>query len=88
MSPELFPQNSPVVYTVREGVIRLISARRARRNERQSYQISSDTAPKAGRTDWARVREMDDTKIDAAVAGDKDSYIGRKFRILPEFILA
>lgn len=27
-----------VVYTVREGIVRLISARRARRNERQSYQ--------------------------------------------------
>lgn len=27
-----------VVYTVRDGVIRLISARRARRNERQNYQ--------------------------------------------------
>jgi uncharacterized protein len=27
-----------VVYTVRDGIIRLISARRARRNERQNYQ--------------------------------------------------
>jgi uncharacterized protein len=27
-----------VVYTVRVGIIRLISARRARRNERQNYQ--------------------------------------------------
>ncbi len=29
-----------VVYTVRNGVVRLISARRARRNERQDYQDS------------------------------------------------
>jgi uncharacterized protein len=27
-----------VVHTVRDGIIRLISARRARRNERQNYQ--------------------------------------------------
>ncbi len=27
-----------VVYTVRDGIVRLISARRARRNERETYQ--------------------------------------------------
>lgn len=35
---------------------------------------SSNAAPEAGRTDWARVRDMGDAAIDAAIAGDADSY--------------
>lgn len=34
----------------------------------------SDAAPEKGRTDWARIREMDDSAIDATIAGDPDSY--------------
>jgi uncharacterized protein YegP (UPF0339 family) len=35
---------------------------------------STNAVPEAGRTDWARVRDMDDKAIDAAIAGDADSY--------------
>jgi uncharacterized protein YegP (UPF0339 family) len=35
---------------------------------------SSNAVSDAGRTDWARVRDMGDEAIDAAIAGDADSY--------------
>jgi uncharacterized protein YegP (UPF0339 family) len=35
---------------------------------------NSNAAPEAGRTDWARIREMGDKAIDAAIASDSDSY--------------
>ena len=35
---------------------------------------SSNVAHEAGRTDWARVEKMNDKAIDAAIAGDADSY--------------
>ena len=35
---------------------------------------NSNAAPEKGRTDWSRVRDMDDKTINAAIAGDADSY--------------
>lgn len=35
---------------------------------------NSNAASDAGRTDWTRVRDMDDAAIDGAIAGDADSY--------------
>jgi uncharacterized protein YegP (UPF0339 family) len=35
---------------------------------------SSDAVSEAGRTDWDRVRKLDDAAIDAAIAHDADTY--------------
>lgn len=40
----------------------------------KTTRISSGAAPKATRTDWARVQKLGDKAVDAAIAADPDAY--------------
>lgn len=52
---------------------RIISARRARSDEREAYHQAIGTDRRRGKTDWDRLRGLTDEEIDAAIKNDPDS---------------
>jgi uncharacterized DUF497 family protein len=62
-----------VVFTRRADVIRIISARRARKMKKENIVTRKWGDRRKGKTDWARVDALTDEDIAKAVAGDPDA---------------
>ncbi len=63
-----------VICTVHGSLCWLISARRARRDERRKYYdyLPRRSAPSKGKTDWAALDALTDEEIEASIANDPD----------------
>lgn len=62
-----------VIFTRRNDLIRIISARRPRPDEKRAYHNAKWGDRRKGRTDWARVDALTDEDIAKAVASDPDA---------------
>ena len=60
-----------VVYTDRDGIWRIISARRANRRERKNtVRYSLNNLPEDTQTNWKRVKNMTESEIEASAVSD------------------
>ena|SRR6266849_377222 len=62
-----------VACAIRGALIRIISARRARKNEEREYRTRKWGDRRKGKTDWARFDALTDEDIAKAVADDRDA---------------
>ena len=69
---ELEGHVSTIVFTRRADTLRIISARRAGKNEKEHIVTRRRGERRKGKTDWARVEATTDADITAAIADDPD----------------
>lgn len=70
---QLYGRLIAVVFTQREKELRVISARRARKNEERTYRQRSWGDRRRGKTDFAALDALTDSDIEAAVRADPDA---------------